>query len=130
MRYPHNGYRAVHIHVDFPAGKAEIQIRTPLQAEWANAYEIAADIFDIEGKLSAIDFDDPDRWRVDTVIAKRMATVEDEDFLEQVNQGLALSSDDTYMLKIREDKIIKNGRTQTKWTILEIHKRTVNPEEG
>ena len=42
---PHNGYRAVHIHVDFPAGKAEIQIRTPLQAEWANAYEIAADIF-------------------------------------------------------------------------------------
>lgn len=42
---PHNGYRAVHIHVDFPAGKAEIQIRTPLQAIWANAYETAADIF-------------------------------------------------------------------------------------
>lgn len=92
--------------------------------------EESFDIFDIEGKLSAINFDDPDRWRVDTVIAKRMATVEDEDFLDQVNQGLALSNDDTYMLKIREDKTIKNGRTQTKWTILEIHKRTVNPEKG
>lgn len=42
---PHSGYRAVHLHVDFPAGKIEIQLRTALQAQWANLYEVAADIF-------------------------------------------------------------------------------------
>lgn len=41
----HSGYRAVHVHVDFPAGKAEIQVRTALQAQWANIYETAADVY-------------------------------------------------------------------------------------
>lgn len=41
----HAGYRALHLHVDFPAGKAEIQLRTAFQAQWANLYEVAADIF-------------------------------------------------------------------------------------
>ena len=42
---PHSGYRALHLSVDFPAGKAEIQLRTALQAQWANLYEVAADIY-------------------------------------------------------------------------------------
>lgn len=42
---PHSGYRAVHIHAEFRAGRAEIQLRTALQAQWANLYEVAADIF-------------------------------------------------------------------------------------
>lgn len=42
---PHSGYRAFHLHIFSNAGKAELQIRTPLQAQWANLYEVAADIY-------------------------------------------------------------------------------------
>jgi ppGpp synthetase/RelA/SpoT-type nucleotidyltranferase len=36
---PHSGYRAVHVCLALPPGRAEVQIRTLLQSEWANAYE-------------------------------------------------------------------------------------------
>lgn len=39
----HAGYRAVHVWLRFPAGRAEVQIRTALQTLWANAYERLAD---------------------------------------------------------------------------------------
>ena len=42
---PHSGYRALHLHIFSEAGRAELQIRTPLQAQWANLYEVAADIY-------------------------------------------------------------------------------------
>lgn len=42
----HSGYRAIHLHLRFPAGFAEVQVRTALQSHWANVYESAADIFD------------------------------------------------------------------------------------
>ena len=42
---PHSGYRAMHLHINAPAGRGELQIRTALQAHWANTYEVAADIY-------------------------------------------------------------------------------------
>jgi hypothetical protein len=42
---PHSGYRAVHVWLNLPGlGKAEIQVRTHLQGQWANMYEAAADV--------------------------------------------------------------------------------------
>lgn len=45
-RDDHFGYRAVHIELRFHtiAWRAEIQVRTALQGQWANMYEITADI--------------------------------------------------------------------------------------
>ena len=43
-KQPHSGYRAVHLHIRAKAGRGEMQIRTALQAKWANIYEEAADI--------------------------------------------------------------------------------------
>jgi len=42
-RAPHAGYRAVHVWLRLPA-RVEVQVRTTLQGEWANAYESFADI--------------------------------------------------------------------------------------
>ena len=41
---PHAGYRAVHVWLVLPAGRAEVQIRTLHQSEWANTYEGIADL--------------------------------------------------------------------------------------
>lgn len=89
------------------------------------------DIFETTGQLSAIDFDDPDRWKIKTAFETRVATVEDEDFLTEVSKGLNLNGTDSYDLKIREDKVTKNGRTNKKWTILKIQKegRTRDAQE-
>lgn len=41
---PQQGYRAIHVCLSAPAGKAELQLRTTLQSEWANAFERLADL--------------------------------------------------------------------------------------
>lgn len=39
------GYRAIHLHITSPAaGRVELQLRTALQAAWANTYEVLADV--------------------------------------------------------------------------------------
>ncbi|MHB2250974.1 hypothetical protein [Corynebacterium aurimucosum] len=42
---PHSGYRTVHLHVMSEAGRAEFQLRTALQSQWANLYEMAGDLY-------------------------------------------------------------------------------------
>lgn len=42
---PHSGYRAVHVWLRLPCGRAEIQFRTVGQSAWANAYERLGDKF-------------------------------------------------------------------------------------
>ncbi|WP_132473042.1 GTP pyrophosphokinase family protein [Rhodococcus sp. SMB37] len=42
---PHSGYRAYHLWLRVPAGRAEIQIRTEGQSAWANTYERMGDTF-------------------------------------------------------------------------------------
>lgn len=39
----HSGYRAVHVWLRLPAGRVEVQVRTRLQGQWANAFEALAD---------------------------------------------------------------------------------------
>lgn len=78
------------------------------------------DIFEVEAQMSAIDFDDPTKWRVKTRDRSRSVRVEDPLFLNQVANGLAIRNSDIFRLKIREDVTIKNGRSSTIWTVLEV----------
>ncbi|WIB69789.1 hypothetical protein [Curtobacterium sp. MCBD17_026] len=84
------------------------------------------DVFDVEARMSAIDFDDPAKWRVSTVDVKRGAVMEDEAFLVQVADGLAIRKDDIFDLRIREDRKTTDGRTRSTWTVLKVlkHRRT------
>lgn len=77
-------------------------------------------VFNTEAQMSAIDFDDPSKWRVKTKESKRSATVEDQKFLARVSGGLAISKDDIFWLKIREESVRKNGRLRRTWTVLEV----------
>lgn len=82
--------------------------------------------------MSAIDFDDPTKWKVRTKDEKRNATVEDEEFLGRVAGGLPIRKSDIFRLHIRQDSVRKNGRTRTKWTVLtvESHKRGVERDNS
>ncbi|MCU1614695.1 MAG: hypothetical protein JWO98_2235 [Frankiales bacterium] len=78
------------------------------------------DIFEIEAQMSAIDFDNPKRWRVKTKGATRAATVEDQDFLGRVARGLAIRQTDIFRLRVRQDTVVKNGRARRTWTVLRV----------
>jgi len=88
-------------------------------------------IFETEAQMSAIDFDSPEKWRVKTTAANRLATMEDADFLLRVDRGLAIHKGDIFRLKIREDVLEKNGQTRRTWTILQVlsHRRSANDDD-
>ncbi len=77
-------------------------------------------IFEIEAQMSAIDFDNPTKWRVRTKDSNRAAIVEDTTFLTRVANGLAIRKSDIFKLKVREDIIEKNGKARRKWTVLKV----------
>ena len=94
--------------------------------------EEAFRVFEVEAQMSAIDFDDPQKWRVKTKEVRRAAIVEDEGFLGRVRAGLAIRASDIFNLKIREDVVAKNGRKRRKWTVLEVldHRRSFHDDDA
>ncbi|QZY53341.1 hypothetical protein KVY00_02005 [Leucobacter tenebrionis] len=94
--------------------------------------EESQEIFEVEAKMSAIDFDDPTKWRVKTKDRSRSASVEDQDFLGKVAKGLAIRKNDIFRLRIREDVTKKNGRTRTVWTVLKVesYRRAAGDDES
>lgn len=86
--------------------------------------------FEVEAQMSAIDFDNPTKWRVKTSRLTRGAVVEDTDFLTRVANGLAIRKNDIFNLSVREDSIEKNGRTRRTWTVLKVksHRRAANDD--
>lgn len=87
--------------------------------------EESEETFEVDAQMQAIDFGDPTRWKVRAAGQTRKATVDDADFLRRVAEGLAISSSDIFQLRIRADKIVKNGRGRTTWTVLKVenHRR-------
>jgi hypothetical protein len=76
--------------------------------------------FEIEAQMSAIDFDNPTKWKVRTKDSNRAAIVEDTTFLNRVANGLAIRKSDIFKLKVREDIIEKNGKARRTWTVLKV----------
>lgn len=93
--------------------------------------EERSEVFEVEARMSAIDFDDPSRWRVKTKDRTRNVTVDDQEFLRRVKSGLAIRPSDIFWLRIREDATVKNGRTGTKWFVehVERHRRAAGDDE-
>lgn len=86
--------------------------------------------FEVEAQMSAIDFDNPTKWRVKTRESTRGAVVEDTNFLARVANGLAIRKSDIFKLSVREDSIEKNGRTRRTWTVLKVesHRKAANDD--
>lgn len=91
----------------------------------------SAETFDVDAQMQTIDFGDSTKWRVRVAGTTRKAAVEDSDFLRRVAQGLAISNSDIFRLQIRADKIVKNGRERTTWTVLKVesHRRAAGDND-
>lgn len=105
-------------HADYVAVKPEEHI------------EESDDLFEVEAQISALDFDNSDKWRVRTKDFSRLASVEDQEFLRQVSEGLAIRKTDIFRLLIRENVTKKNGRTSKVWTVLKVvsHRRAAGDD--
>ncbi|MFP3581348.1 hypothetical protein SB659_17435 [Arthrobacter sp. SIMBA_036] len=88
--------------------------------------------FEVEAQMSAIDFDNPTKWRVRTKDSNRAAIVEDDTFLNRVASGLAIRKSDIFKLKVREDIIEKNGKTRRTWTVLKVesYRKAANDDDA
>lgn len=78
------------------------------------------DMLEVEGQLSSIDFRPGQKWRVQTPLGTRMATMEDESFLLEVDRGLALHKTDNFRLRIRQERVVTNGRTKIEWAVVRV----------
>jgi hypothetical protein len=73
-----------------------------------------------EAQLRSIDFRRGEKWRVETPLGNRLATIEDEDFLLRLDRGMALHKNDIFNVLIRETRTTKNGRTTKDWSITQV----------
>lgn len=77
--------------------------------------------FEAEAILRSIDFRDGAKWTVQTLVdGTRKATVEDEDFLRRLDEGMAIHKNDIFDVKIREVATVKNGRTVRDWSLIRV----------
>ncbi|WP_455837038.1 DUF7946 domain-containing protein [Pseudarthrobacter siccitolerans] len=80
--------------------------------------------FDAEAQLQSIDFTSAEKWKIRTLHGTRGATMEDEEFLRQLDHGMALHKNDIFDVTIREVQTTKNGRTSRAWSVIKaIRKR-------
>ncbi len=72
---PHSGYRAVHLHVISEAGRAEFQLRTALQSQWANLYEMAGDLYGREIRYLEFGGEIPAEFETETRVLHELSEV-------------------------------------------------------
>ncbi|GEP32736.1 hypothetical protein NSZ01_05040 [Nocardioides szechwanensis] len=115
------------VEADFVLGKPDYDAARP-----EDEVEETSSVFETEAQMSAIDFDNADKWRVRTKEANRSATVKDDDFLGRISNSLAIRKSDIFRLKIREDVTVKNGRSRTEWTVVEVlsHRRAAHDDDS
>lgn len=76
--------------------------------------------FDVEAQLQSIDFRRGEKWRIRTLRGTRQATMADEEFLRELDKGMALHKDDIFDVTIREVRTVKNGRTSRDWSLIRV----------
>lgn len=92
--------------------------------------EEATRTFETEARLQSIDFRPGEKWRVETVAGSRLATMEDEQFLLELDRGAALHKDDIFELELREHRTTKNERTSTEWAITRVIRKRRGGDDG
>jgi hypothetical protein len=86
--------------------------------------------FETEARLQSIDFRPGEKWRVETLTGTRMASMEDNGFLIEIDRGAPLHKNDIFELTIRELSTTKNERTSTEWSIVKVLRKRRGEGDG
>lgn len=86
--------------------------------------------FEAEAQLTSIDFRPGEKWRIKTLDGTRQAMMEDEEFLRQVDKGMALHKNDIFDVTIREVSTNKNGRTTRDWSLIKVNRKRRGEDDG
>jgi hypothetical protein len=92
--------------------------------------EEEVETFNTEARLQSIDFRPGQKWRVATKDGTRLATIEDEDFLRGLDEGIPLHKNDIFEVTVREVRTTSNGRTTTDWSITEARRTKRGTDDG
>ena len=92
--------------------------------------EESVDTFEAEATFESLDFRPGEKWRVQTRFGKRAATIEDDAFLLDLDRGMAIHKDDLFIVKIRENRVTKNGRVSTSWALVEVRRTRRGVDDG
>lgn len=79
--------------------------------------------FEIEATLRSIDFKRGEKWRILTALGPRQASIEDEEFLLQLDRGLALHKGDLFDVTVRELETTGPGRTKREWSLIKVTRK-------
>jgi hypothetical protein len=89
------------------------------------------EVFDAEAQFSSIDFRPDEKWRVQTNMGTLRATIDDDDFIRQLDTDMALHKNDIFDVTIREVNRRRNGRLSREWTLIKItRKRRGDDDHG
>jgi len=91
---------------------------------------IETEVLEAEAQLRSIDFRPGEKWRVQTPLGNRLATIEDEDFLLRLDRGMALHKNDIFTVLINETRTTKNGRTTKEWSITQVTFKRRGDDDG
>lgn len=80
--------------------------------------------FVTEAVLKSIDFRPGEKWRVATTNeGTRLATMDDEEFLRDLEHGHPIHKNDIFEVQIRETTTTKNGRSKTEWSLIDVQRK-------
>ena len=82
--------------------------------------EDVIDTFEVEAQLRSIDFRPGEKWRVETKFGTRLAHMDDQKFLAELDRGMAIHKNDIFNVKIREVRSQKDGRTTREWWLIDV----------
>lgn len=86
--------------------------------------------FEVEAMLSSIDFRPGEKWRVRTAHGSRQATIEDDDFLRDLDAGMALHKNDLFSVEVLEVATTRNGRTMREWALTKVTRKRRGGDDG
>ncbi|WP_440694752.1 hypothetical protein [Clavibacter nebraskensis] len=112
---------------------ASVAHRSDYREAAAEAEETREDVenFVAEGSLESIDFRPGQKWRVSTSRGTRLATIEDEEFLRDLDRGTALHKNDVFEVTIREVRTTTTDRNvKTEWFLTNARRTRRGSDDG
>ncbi len=90
------------------------------------------EVFTSEGQFQSLDFRRRGaKWRVSTNRGVRLVRIQDQDFLQRLDEGAPIHKDDIFQMTIREERLVEDGEvTQVNWFLIDAQRTRRGNDDG